>query len=100
MKNKTSPFAASIAAGLEEAIMHVKGEHVPGIRVTEVPDVKSIRTKLGMTQEQFAATYHISAGTVKGWEQKRRSIDSTAAALLRTIESYPEQVRDAQKKRA
>ena len=100
MKNKLSPFVASIAAGLEEAITHAKGDPVPGIRVDEVPDVKHIRKKLGMTQEQFAANYHISAGTVKGWEQKRRSIDATAAALLRTIESYPDQVREAQKKRA
>ena len=35
MKNKLSPFAASIAAGLEEAITHAKGEPVAGIRVTE-----------------------------------------------------------------
>ena len=40
MKNKLSPFAASIAAGLEEAITHAKGAQVPGIRVTEVPDAK------------------------------------------------------------
>ena len=98
MKNNLSPFAASIASGLEEAITHAKGGHVPGVRITEVLDVKRIRTKLGMTQEQFAETYHISAGTVKGWEQKRRSIDSTAAALLRTIDCYPEHVREAQKK--
>ena len=65
MKNKLSPFAASIASGLVEAIAYTKGENVPGVRATEVPDVKSIRIKLGMTQEQFAATYHISAGTVK-----------------------------------
>ena len=96
MTNKLSPFAASIASGLVEAIAYAKGESVPGIRATEVPDVKSIRLKLGMTQEQFAAAYHISAGTVKGWEQRRRKIDATAAALLRTIEKYPEQVREAQ----
>ena len=100
MKNKLSPFAASIAAGLEEAITHAKGEAVQGIRVTEVPDVKRIRTKLGLSQEQFAATYRISAGTVKGWEQKRRGIDATAAALLRAIEKYPDQVREAQKTQA
>ena len=41
MKNKLSPFAASIAAGLEEAITHAKGEPVPGIRVTEVPPAQS-----------------------------------------------------------
>ena len=45
MKNKLSPFAAAIAAGLEEAITHAKGEPVPGIRVTEVPDVKRLHTK-------------------------------------------------------
>ena len=100
MNNKLSPFAASIAAGLEEAVHYARGEQVSGIRITEVPDVKRIRTKLGMTQEQFAATYRLPAGTVKGWEQKRRKIDSTAAALLRTIESYPDQVREAQKKHA
>lgn len=37
MKNKLSPFAASIAAGLEEAITHAKGEPVPGIRVIAFP---------------------------------------------------------------
>ena len=100
MKNKTSSFAMSIAAGLEEAIAFTKGEEIPGVRVTEVPDVKRIRTKLGMTQEQFAAAYHISPGTVKGWEQKRRKIDATAAALLRTIEKFPDQVSEAQRKRA
>ena len=100
MKSKLSPLAASIAAGLEESIAYVRGEEVPGIRVTEVPDVKRIRKKLGMTQEQFAQAYHISAGTVKGWEQKRRNIDSPAAALLRTIEIFPDQVREAQIKRA
>lgn len=98
MKNKLSPLAESIAAGLEEALAHAKGERVHGLRITEVPDVSRIRRKLGMTQAQFAETYHLSAGTVKGWEQKRRTIDSTAAALLRTIEKYPDQVRDAQKK--
>ena len=68
MKNKLSPFAASIAAGLEEAITHAKGEQVPGIRVNEVPDVKRIRTKLGMTQEQ-PITFQpvpLRAGSKKG----------------------------------
>ena len=37
MKNKLIPFAASITAGLEEAITHAKGEAVPGIRVIAFP---------------------------------------------------------------
>ena len=38
MKNAASPFAASIATGLEEAIAYVRGEEVPGIHVIEVTD--------------------------------------------------------------
>ena len=86
-----------IKQGLQEAIAHAKGEGA-GVQVhyPRPVDVKALRARVGMTQEQFAATYHISAGTVKGWEQRRRKIDATAAALLRTIEKYPEQVREAQ----
>jgi hypothetical protein len=45
MKNKLSPFAASIAAGLQEAITHAKGEPVPGIRVIENTPTKSVKRK-------------------------------------------------------
>ena len=52
MKNKLSPFAASIAAGLEEAITHAKGAQVPGI-------LQNILTKSGKrkkpTPEQTVA---------------------------------------------
>lgn len=95
-KKLSSPFAEAIMAGLEEALAYTKGEAVPGIRVTEVPDVRKIRQNLGMTQGQFAAAFGIPSGTIKGWEQRRRKVDATAAALLRVIEKYPEQARKAQ----
>ena len=89
-------FASTIAAGLEEAIRYTNGEEVPGVRVTEVPDVRKIRVKLGMTQAQFAVAFNIPAGTVKGWEQKRRGVDAPAAALLRVIDKFPDLVKKAQ----
>ena len=52
MKNKFSPFAASIAAGLEEAITHAKGEPVPGILQT-IPAKSGKRKK--PTPEQTVA---------------------------------------------
>lgn len=52
MKNKLSPFAASIAAGLEEAITHAKGEPVPGILQT-IPAKSGKRKK--PTPEQTVA---------------------------------------------
>ena len=92
----SSPFAEAIMAGLEEAVAYTSGKTVPGIRVTEAPDAKQIRTQLGMSQSEFSAAFGIPSGTVKGWEQKRRKVDATAAALLRVIEKYPDHVRRAQ----
>ncbi len=96
-KLRTS-FANALMAGLEDALAHAQGEEVPGIRITEIPDVKAIRTKLGLSQNEFAAAFYLSPGTVKGWEQGRRKIDTTAVALLRTIAENPEAVREAQSK--
>jgi putative transcriptional regulator len=94
---KMSPLAVAIAEGLQEAISYTTDEKVTGVNVVEVevPDVKEIRLKLNMTQEQFSSTFRIPSGTVKGWEQKRRGMDATSAAFLRVIEKYPEQVKDA-----
>ena len=94
---KISPLAAAIAEGLQEAISSTNNGKAAGANVVEVevPDVKEIRLKLNMTQEQFSSAFRIPPGTVKGWEQKRRGMDATSAAFLRVIEKYPEQVKDA-----
>src|SRR5262249_24847287 len=51
-----------------------------------LPDVKAIRTKLSMTQEQFAEAFHLSIATVRDWEQGRFQPDRSARTLLRIIE--------------
>lgn len=58
-------------------------------------DVKALRTRLGMTQEQFARTYRLPVGTVRDWEQGRTRPDAPAQALLAVIEREPEAVRRA-----
>jgi len=98
--NKMSPHAAAILDGINAAIAHAKGEAAQGTIEHHIPDVKDIRTKLGMSQNEFAFAFSLSPGTVRGWEQKRRKIDATAIALLRAIEQYPEQVRKAQHSQA
>ena len=92
----SSSVADAIMAGLEEAVAYTNGQVVSGIRVTEAPDARQIRKQLGMSQNEFSAAFGIPSGTVKGWEQKRRKVDATAAALLRVIEKYPDHVRRAQ----
>jgi putative transcriptional regulator len=53
-------------------------------------DVAAIRTRLGLSQAQFARRFGVSVGTVRGWEQGRRVPDGPARALLRVIAAEPE----------
>lgn len=59
------------------------------------PNVSALRSRLGMTQEQFAKTYHLPVGTVRDWEQGRSRPDAPAVALLTVIEREPEAARRA-----
>jgi len=64
-------------------------------RMRRPPDIKALRARLGMTQEQFARTYRLPLGTVRDWEQGRTRPDAPALALLAVIEREPEAVRRA-----
>src|ERR1700728_408383 len=55
-----------------------------------VPRVKTLRRALGMTQEEFAARYHIPLGTLRDWEQGRSEPDQPAHAYLHVIARDPE----------
>lgn len=58
-------------------------------RARRVPDVRALRRRLQLTQEQFARRFHLSVGAVRDWEQKRNQPDHAAQALLRVIEFDP-----------
>lgn len=60
-----------------------------------VPNVRLLRRKLNLTQEQFAHTFQLSLGAVRDWEQGRNQPDHAARALLRVIEFNPEFVQQA-----
>lgn len=61
-------------------------------RIRPVPNPKQIRQRLGMTQEQFSARFHVPLGTLRDWEQGVREPDSAARTLLRVIDKNPEAV--------
>ena len=66
-------------------------------RMRRMPRVKTLRRALGLTQEEFAARYHIPLGTLRDWEQGRTEPDQPARAYLRVIARNPEGVfRDLQ----
>jgi len=57
-----------------------------------IPRVKTLRRALGLTQEEFAARYHIPLGTLRDWEQGRREPDQPARAYLKAIAGNPDGV--------
>ena len=60
-----------------------------------VPRIKTLRRSLHLTQQEFAARYHIPLGTLRDWEQGRAEPDQPAKAYLTVIARDPEGVRRA-----
>jgi putative transcriptional regulator len=61
-------------------------------RVRRVPTVRALRTKLNLTQEEFAARFHLPLGTVRDWEQGAHRPDKAAQVLLTVISRDPDAV--------
>jgi putative transcriptional regulator len=61
-------------------------------RMKRTPQAKIIRRALELTQEQFAARYHIPLGTLRDWEQGRAEPDQPAQAYLTLIARDPKRV--------
>lgn len=64
-------------------------------RMKRTPQAKIIRRALGVTQEEFAARYHIPLGTLRDWEQGRAVPDQPSRAYLTVIARDPERVMKA-----
>lgn len=86
----------SIKQGLQEAITHARGDEA-GVRIhrPRAVDVKAVRAKVGMTQEEFAASFGISTATLRHWERGDRTPRGPALVLLNVIERNPKAVMDA-----
>ncbi|MBV9769688.1 MAG: helix-turn-helix domain-containing protein [Bryobacterales bacterium] len=61
-------------------------------RMKQTSRAKIIRRALDLTQEQFAARYHIPLGTLRDWEQGRSEPDQPTQAYLTLIARDPERV--------
>ena len=64
-------------------------------RMKRTPQVRIVRRALQLTQEEFAARYQITIGTLRDWEQDRYEPDGAAKAYLKVIAREPELVRRA-----
>jgi putative transcriptional regulator len=91
-----SDFGDELIESLTDALAHARGAK-SGVRVhtIEVPDVRAIRRKLRMSQQEFAVAFRIPLPTLKGWEQGRRHPDAPAAAYLQAIARKPREISEA-----
>jgi putative transcriptional regulator len=83
-----------IINGLRDALAHSRGdESAARVAVANVPktvDVRHIRHRLNMTQEEFALCFGFAIGTVRNWEQGRRYPAGSERVFLTLIEREPE----------
>lgn len=84
---------ASIKQGLQEAVAFAEGK-CPQATVHQITsvDVKNIRTKVGMTQTDFAAAFGISVSTLRHWERGDRTPHGPARVLLNVVAKEPKAV--------
>ena len=84
----------SIKRGLQQAIRHRKGKRVPGLKLHVPPqvDVKAVRERTGLTQEEFAATFAIGLGALRHWERGDRKPRGATLVLLNVIAKDPQAV--------
>jgi putative transcriptional regulator len=80
----SDPDAQPIPRGTEEELAK--------LGLTKVVNVKKLRTRLGLTQEEFGAKYRIPIGTLRDWEQGRKFPDAPARAYLTIIARDPHAV--------
>jgi putative transcriptional regulator len=96
-----STVGASIIKGLEQAIAWTRGEN-DNVRVTlvHVPevDVREVRTKMGLSQAQFATKFGFPPATLRNWEQGRSRPDAPTRVLLAVIAKHPDAVEDVLRK--
>jgi putative transcriptional regulator len=90
--------AEGIERGLRQALAFVEGTADLSKYRVHIPhqiDVRRIRAKLGMTQEEFAREFGFSLNTLRHWEQGRRVPEGPARVYLLVIDRAPKAVQKA-----
>ena len=70
------------------------------MRQLKPDEIVKLRERLGMTQEQFVAAFHLRLWTLRNWEQGRSAPSGAAAVLLWLLTKIPEQILEALKRRS
>jgi putative transcriptional regulator len=93
-----SKIGESMMRGLEQALAIANGTAKKGTYVVHIPpeiDVRAIRRRLGLTQQQFAVRFGFNINTLRHWEQGRRVPEGPTRAYLLVIDREPKAVQKA-----
>jgi len=94
----TRRVAERLERSLKQALAYVEGTADLSQYRVHVPkeiDVRAIRTKLKMTQQEFAAQFGFSINTLRHWEQGKRVPEGPTRAYLLVIDRAPKTVQKA-----
>jgi len=84
-----------LVASVREGGAILRGEAKPSrVFAVDGPNIKRIRANYQLSQGQFAALLGISVGTLRNWEQGRRTPDGPARVLLQVAAKHPDAVWD------
>ena len=87
---KTDDFD-KLVSSIKEAGRIKRGEIAPSRSfMFEPEDIKAIRSKVNMSQSEFAFMIGVSVATLQNWEQGRRTPGGPARALLKIAAENPE----------
>lgn len=76
-------ISRNVAQDLDAPAILTDGETAAAI-------ARTVRKRLGLSQAEFAARFHVPVGTLRDWEQNRRQPDAPALAYLRVIAREPD----------
>lgn len=88
MTEKDRDIGREILEGLRELKREEHG------RIVNLPDVASVREKVGLSQARFAELLGVSVRTLQDWEQGRRCPSGAARTLLAISEKHPKVLLD------
>jgi putative transcriptional regulator len=92
------PLFDRLKAGLEEGILHAKGEITLRTTTLELPDrppeigaaeLRQLRLASGMSRDVFARMLNVSTKTVQSWEQGARKPSQAALRLIQVFCQSP-----------
>ncbi|MCC4596246.1 helix-turn-helix domain-containing protein [Xanthomonas campestris pv. phormiicola] len=88
-----SKFFEELMESVQQMDEIVRGERVPSREFhVDAIKVKEVRAATGLSQAKFAQVIDVQIGTLRNWEQGRRTPTGPAKALLRAIKNDPKHV--------